>query len=454
MPRLPSSNKSKAQRAVAQYGNEFVISPTGELYCILCNCLVKHDKAFHVQQHRQTAKHSRRLQQPSASTQQFLPSIDFGDKVVRAFLSADIPLYKLRHQGIQRLFSSIGHPLPSESACRNKVDAMAAGEINRMVDMLHNSPFFIVIDESNVRGTNYLHILVGKLEEPAKTYLFDCLPLVSTPDAGTIVRSLDDVIQKLDARREHFLLLLSDAASYMKSAGRTLKILYTNLFHVTCTAHLIHNCAMRVREHFDDVDNLIARVKAATVKNKKHRALFNCIGEPPSPILTRWASWIEAALYYAAKLPEVRQIVSQLSGDSLLVRRAKEAVDNVELPAHLLAISQNYKRLAELPKQLESATCTIKEAAAIINSMDLGADPCGIRAYVESRLEDNDLHAIMNMSRWQISPDFYGLLQSCQPTSASVERSFSMLKKLLQKDRNFLSKNVKNYMILYFNASV
>ena len=50
-------------------------------------------------------------------------------------------------------------------------------------------------------------------------------------------------------------------------------------------------------------------------------------------------------------------------------------------------------------------------------------------------------------------PAVYHILQNSQPTSASVERSFSILKKLLAKDRNFKVENVQHYMILHFNAS-
>ena len=57
------------------------------------------------------------------------------------------------------------------------------------------------------------------------------------------------------------------------------------------------------------------------------------------------------------------------------------------------------------------------------------------------------------MERQDISPSVYHMLQTSQPTSASVERSVSMLKKLLAKDRNFKVENVRHYMILHFNAS-
>ena len=56
------------------------------------------------------------------------------------------------------------------------------------------------------------------------------------------------------------------------------------------------------------------------------------------------------------------------------------------------------------------------------------------------------------MERQDISPAVYHMLQNSQPTSASVERSFSMLKKLLAKDRNFKVENVRHCMILHFNV--
>ena len=46
------------------------------------------------------------------------------------------------------------------------------------------------------------------------------------------------------------------------------------------------------------------------------------------------------------------------------------------------------------------------------------------------------------MERQDISPTVYYMLQNSQSTSASVERSFSMFKKLLAKDRNFKVENV------------
>jgi len=76
------------------------------------------------------------------------------------------------------------------------------------------------------------------------------------------------------------------------AAGAILESLYPELFHMTCVAHLLHNCAMIVRSHFEDVDHLIAKVKLVAVKNKTRQAKFATIGCLSQPVLTRWGSWL------------------------------------------------------------------------------------------------------------------------------------------------------------------
>ena len=67
-------------------------------------------------------------------------------------------------------------------------------------------------------------------------------------------------------------------------------------------------------------------------------------------------------------------------------------------------------------------------------------------------MQNNDISEIINIERQDISPAVYHMLRNSQPTSASVERSFTMMKKVLAKDRNFKIENVRHYMILHLNA--
>ena len=68
---------------------------------------------------------------------------------------------------------------------------------------------------------------------------------------------------------------------------------------MTCVAHLLRKCAMKTKSQFEDVHQLIAKIKAVTIKNKTKQAKFSAIGYPPQPVPTRWGSWLNAALYYA-----------------------------------------------------------------------------------------------------------------------------------------------------------
>ena len=113
-------------------------------------------------------------------------------------------------------------------------------------------------------------------------------------------------------KRENFSLILTDDAWYMSLAGKTLKELYPFLIHINWFAHLLHNCAMCVRAHFKNIDEVIATIKAATVKNKDSKKNFHDadLPSPPDPVITRWATWLKAAIYYSENLPAIRTIVN------------------------------------------------------------------------------------------------------------------------------------------------
>jgi len=66
----------------------------------------------------------------------------------------------------------------------------------------------------------------------------------------------------------------------------------------------------------------------------------------------------------------------------------------------------------------------------------------------------SDLKTIVEMIRLNSSPELQAKLLNCQATSCSVERSFSMLRKLLEKNRYFWSGNVWKYLALFVNKSL
>ena len=71
----------------------------------------------------------------------------------------------------------------------------------------------------------------------------------------------------------------------------------------------MQNCALKIKSFYKEVNDLIAAVKASVVKNKTRAADFDVCGRPPQPVVTRWGSWLDAANYYAEKLPKFGKLL-------------------------------------------------------------------------------------------------------------------------------------------------
>ena len=110
-------------------------------------------------------------------------------------------------------------------------------------------------------------------------------------NSSIILHTVNDILRQREIKRENFLLFLTNAARDMFLAGKTLKELCPSLMHFNCVAHLLHDCAIRVRAQFKNIDEVIATIKAAAIKNKDCKKEFHDAGLPSSPdhVIRRWA---------------------------------------------------------------------------------------------------------------------------------------------------------------------
>ena len=83
------------------------VLPTRDLRCNLCDVLVKCDKKFFVESHRDSKQIFLQLDQ-----------VNFKEQVVSLFLAADIPLHKLNHPSLKSQFATMGKVLPSDTAAQ------------------------------------------------------------------------------------------------------------------------------------------------------------------------------------------------------------------------------------------------------------------------------------------------------------------------------------------------
>ena len=212
MPKKAQSSLSKVRAYEVRYPTEFMATARGKLFCTLCSTIVSHDRKFSVDKNRQSTKHHKALSSISQQRQQQLSistaSFDWNDyvgKVTAAFLSADIPLYKLNNSDQQALFKYLGQKAPSESACQKRIDDMGKCEVNRICNILSDKVIFMVINEADISGSKYVNTLVGDIEQPEITYLLHCKILDASPNQQTVVHAVDDAIRTLQTDRNNFV---------------------------------------------------------------------------------------------------------------------------------------------------------------------------------------------------------------------------------------------------------
>ena len=160
----------------------------------------------------------------------------------------------------------------------------------------------------------------------------------------------------------------------MISSGLTLKEIYPRLFHVTCISHVLHNCAEKIRSRYKNIDFLISSIKLATVKNRDRHKIFDAVGMPPQPVITRWGSWLKAAFYYSEKLPDIKKIVNSFKGKGILVFKAKESLLDKNLYTDLGKLKNNYADLLDLINKTEKNPFNIKNAFDELSKLNFGDD--------------------------------------------------------------------------------
>lgn len=115
-----------------------------------------------------------------------------------------------------------------------------------------------------IRSFTFKH-LAGALNsaKSGTSYLLAC-ETVEKANAETVSQFINESLRLLWPDRIEYgrvLLLVSDAAAYMKCAYKALKVLYPKMLHVTCLAHALHLIRENIRSTFSVANILVSEVK-------------------------------------------------------------------------------------------------------------------------------------------------------------------------------------------------
>ncbi|KAG7176619.1 hypothetical protein Hamer_G015425 [Homarus americanus] len=130
------------------------------------------------------------------------------------------------------------------------------------------------------------------------------------------------------------------------------------MIHVTCLAHGLHRVAELARVVMPDVNVLISTVKKVFLKAPSRKERFQQIAGtvplPPSPVVTRWGTWIEAALYYADNFETVKCVVESFDPTaSVHMKEAPNVLKKDGLREDLIFIRANLACISSAILKLE-----------------------------------------------------------------------------------------------------
>ncbi len=98
---------------------------------------------------------------------------------------------------------------------------------------------------------------------------------------------INSILEKFSVKFSNIKFICSDAAKYNEKLRKKLISENSNLVYTFCFMHMLHNCALMVKNYFTDVNNLIASVKATTCNALKFNDFFKTIEFPPDVVVTR-----------------------------------------------------------------------------------------------------------------------------------------------------------------------
>ncbi|KAL4112028.1 hypothetical protein QTP88_015876 [Uroleucon formosanum] len=415
MPKVKTSVTVRGKNYVTEFGEHIFAFDGSVLICKICEVKVKCEKRFSVTQHLSTEKHIRASnRQNKNATQQLITTptrkSDFFKDLCEAFLKSNIPLEKLGNPHL-RLFLEkyINKDIPSVSTLR-------------------------------------------------KTYVNDCY---------------EDTMNEI----RNQILIKKNLAPYMVKAAKSIQAFYSKMVHITCLAHGLHRVCEKIRAEFPKVDELILNMKKVFLKAPARVELFRRKAPetplPPSPIITRWGTWLKAAMYYCENFKAIKKVVHLLDADdALAIGKVKKIMSETDLESNLAFIYTNYGFLTTAITCLETQGTLLTDAIKTVENVEnkLNTIKCskGITIYkkFEEVIAKNLGFKILTkiskvMLGEEITMDNLPEDISCDDllyfkyapiSSVDVERSFSVYKNMLADNRrSFKFENLSKSLIVNCN---
>ncbi|KAG0430765.1 hypothetical protein DMUE_5633 [Dictyocoela muelleri] len=439
------------------------------LVCLFCNkelTYVVKEGTKTLKKHLETKKHienkSRVLEMKTLTECCSLKVINktFDERLVEAFAAANIPLYKLQNTVFKTFMEEYTNKMiHDESYYRKLLLPVFEKKRSKIFESLRNKDVYILFDETtDINGKYILNIMSGVCGRSSRenTYLIRTVELTKT-NSETIGQEIINVMSEIyDGKIEfnRLRLVLSDGASYALKAVKALKLLFLNLKHVTCIAHMLHRLCEKVRDISPISNNIASQLKRILIKNREHQSFFqNIFGRklPKFPVLTRWGTWISFLTEIADNFNKYKSFIQYIATKNNEYVSIEESFHDVNFIEELKEIKKN-SFLIESIIQLEKNNLSSKQQMDILKEVIKRIEnPILIEKLSILMAKNPDLSFFSNLNEISCNEAEKSYL-FVPLTTVDVERSFSKMVVILDDLRRGMTVKMQEILcFLYFN---
>ncbi|CAH0562763.1 unnamed protein product [Brassicogethes aeneus] len=462
---------------------------SGKLFCRACVKMIQCEKKYNIIQHLKTTLHKECLKKFTNKSKQStigesLASTgqneqrEFYFDLCKAMVQSNIPLNKLKNTNFKTFLEKYCKlHIPEESTLRKNYVSLVYNEtIHEIKELIGSNYIWFTVDETtDVCGRYIANLIIGVLNEdvPTTGYLI-CSKELDATNNNTVSRFINEALINFylpeSVPSDKILLMLSDAAAYMVKTASNLKVFYGNLIHCTCLAHGLNRVAETIRQQFPLVNELIKNGKKVFIKAPLRVQLFKeqlpNTPLPPEPVLTRWGTWLDAALYYADNFENFKKIIFELpEAASKSIKDCQVVLIEKELKNNLAFIKSNLSFVSKTIKLLEKQQMLLVSSIKTINNFEDAIDniPGPTGQILKNKLKDvlsknegfQKLKTIAMVlegsivSDLKMHPALMAKFKHAPITSVDVERSFSAYKNILSDRRqSFTTENLNQHLVI------
>ena len=156
--------------------------------------------------------------------------------------------------------------------------------------------------------------MVGLLNGTQSESMLANVCFFESNDNKTVQKAIMETCHQ-DNIYSHVHLILSDEARYMVKAMEEIKrnsLMFPNVNHITCLAHALNLVANEIQKQYHLVNKFLSDSKKFLLKSNKRRQDFiSKTGPtlPPTPVLTRWGTWLKSVDFYLLNYTKVKQFI-------------------------------------------------------------------------------------------------------------------------------------------------